>query len=79
MPAIAISDHGNMFGVFDFVNHAWKNTKVIGKDANGKDILEPVIKPIVGCEFYVVADRHAKTNVDCNAMEGVTLAARAAA
>ena len=49
-----------MFGVFDFVNQAWKNTKVVGKDANGKDILQPVIKPIVGCEFYVVHDRHRK-------------------
>uniref|UniRef100_UPI00258C3290 PHP domain-containing protein n=1 Tax=Hydrotalea sp. TaxID=2881279 RepID=UPI00258C3290 len=61
MPAVALTDHGNMFGVFDFVNQAWKNTKVVGKDANGKDILEPVIKPIVGCEFYVVENRHIKT------------------
>src|SRR6478735_6394629 len=60
MPALAITDHGNMFGVFDFVNQAWKNTKVVGKDANGKDILQPVIKPVVGCEFYVVKDRHRK-------------------
>src|SRR3954469_4026177 len=60
MPALAITDHGNMFGVFDFVNQAWKNTKVVGKDANGKDIVQPVIKPIVGCEFYVVKDRHRK-------------------
>lgn len=61
MPAVALTDHGNMFGVFDFVNQAWKNTKVVGKDAKGKDILEPVIKPIVGCEFYVVENRHIKT------------------
>ncbi len=61
MPAVAITDHGNMFGVFDFVNQAWKNTKVVGKDVNGKDILEPTIKPIVGCEFYVVEDRTRKT------------------
>ncbi len=61
MPALAITDHGNMFGVFDFVNQAWKNTKIVGKDANGKDILEPAIKPIVGCEFYVVKDRHIKS------------------
>ena len=60
MPALAITDHGNMFGAFEFVAHAWKDTKVIGKDENGKDILAPKIKPIVGCEFYVVADRHAK-------------------
>ncbi len=61
MPALAITDHGNMFGVFDFVNQAWKNTKVIGKDENGKDITTPVTKPIVGCEFYVVSDRHRKS------------------
>jgi len=49
MPALAITDHGNMFGVFNFVAQAEKfNTK---ENPN-------VIKPIVGCEFYVVADRH---------------------
>src|SRR5690606_9924507 len=58
MPAIAITDHGNMFGVFDFVASAWKNTKVVGTDENGKEIKEPVVKPVVGCEFYVVTDRH---------------------
>ena len=47
MPAIAITDHGNMFGVFDFVAKASKH-----KDANGK----PLVKPIVGCEFYLVDD-----------------------
>ena len=61
MPALAITDHGNMFGAFEFVSQAWKNTKIVGKDENGKDIIEPVIKPIVGCEFYVVKDRHRKT------------------
>ncbi|TAE07530.1 MAG: DNA polymerase III subunit alpha, partial [Bacteroidetes bacterium] len=60
MPALAITDHGNMFGVFDFVRQAWKNTKVVGKTDTGKDILEPIVKPIIGCEFYVVADRHKK-------------------
>ncbi len=52
MPALAISDHGNMFGVFEFVAEAYKN-----KDDDGK----PKIKPIVGCEFYITADRHQKT------------------
>lgn len=61
MPALAITDHGNMFGVFDFVNQAWKNTKVVGKDDKGKDITQPLVKPIVGCEFYVVKDRHKKS------------------
>lgn len=47
MPAIAITDHGNMFGVFQFVAEAGKFNK---------DNPNPV-KPIVGCEFYLVDDR----------------------
>lgn len=58
MPAVAITDHGNMFGVFEFVAQAWKKTKVVGKTEDGKDIVEPVVKPIVGCEFYLVENRH---------------------
>ncbi len=52
MPALAISDHGNMFGVFEFVSQAYKHL-----DENGR----PKVKPIVGCEFYVTADRHRKS------------------
>jgi len=52
MPALAISDHGNMFGVFDFVSQAYKHV-----DEHGK----PRVKPIVGCEFYITIDRHRKT------------------
>src|SRR5215510_4286366 len=51
MPALAISDHGNMFGVFEFVSEAYKH-----KDENGNLL----VKPIVGCEFYITADRHRK-------------------
>jgi len=51
MPALAISDHGNMFGVFEFVAEAYKN-----KDENGK----VKVKPVVACEFYITADRHQK-------------------
>ncbi len=40
MKAVAITDHGNMFGAFKFVAEAVKQK----------------IKPIVGCEFYVVED-----------------------
>ncbi len=43
--AIALTDHGNMFGAFKFV-----------KAANKKGI-----KPIVGCEFYMVENRWQKT------------------
>lgn len=52
MPALAISDHGNMFGVFEFVAEAHKH-----KDENGK----LKVKPIVGCEFYITANRHIKS------------------
>lgn len=60
MEAIAITDHGNMFGVFEFVKQAWKKTKIVGKNEDGTDKKEPIIKPITGCEFYVVEDRHKK-------------------
>jgi DNA polymerase-3 subunit alpha len=49
---IAITDHGNMYGVFEFVAEAAKINKKEGKE---------IIKPIVGCEFYVVKDRTKKT------------------
>ena len=44
MPAIAITDHGNMMGAFHFVSSALSND----------------IKPIVGCEFNICGDRHNK-------------------
>lgn len=46
MKGLAITDHGNMFGVFQFVAEAAKHEGV---------------KPIVGCEFYVVQDRHRRS------------------
>ncbi|HRH36726.1 MAG TPA: DNA polymerase III subunit alpha [Flavobacteriales bacterium] len=51
-PALAITDHGNMFGAFKFVAEAGKH-----KNEDGT----PKVKPIVGCEFYVVEDRFKKT------------------
>ena len=51
MPAIAITDHGNMFGAFEFVAEAYKHQ-------NDDKTLK--VKPIVGCEFYVVESRHRK-------------------
>ena len=44
MKAIALTDHGNMFGAFNFVAEANKAG----------------VKPIVGCEFYLVEDRFKK-------------------
>lgn len=42
MHALAITDHGNMFGVPHFVAAAEKEG----------------VKPIIGCEFYIAPDRH---------------------
>ncbi len=43
-PAVAITDHGNMFGAFKFYLACVKHE----------------VKPIIGCEFYVVEDRFQK-------------------
>ncbi|SFB47370.1 DNA polymerase III subunit alpha [Algoriphagus aquimarinus] len=48
MPAIAMTDHGNMMGAFHFV-----------KEALAKDI-----KPILGCEFNLCRDRKNKSSKD---------------
>ena len=40
MPALAITDHGNMFGAFNFVSQAWKKTKV---NKNSCEYLEIII------------------------------------
>ncbi len=46
MPAVALTDHGNMFGVLKFY----------------KECRRQEIKPIVGCEFYLAPEsRHVKT------------------
>ena len=48
MPAIAITDHGNMYGVIDFYDTITERKQ----DKKSKDYL----KPIIGCEFYTAPD-----------------------
>jgi len=49
MPAVAMTDHGNMFGTVEFYQKAYKNG----------------IKPIIGCELYVaLKDRFDKNAVE---------------
>ena len=43
MPALAITDHGNMYGVKEFFKYAKKH---------------PSVKPIIGCEIYVSKGDH---------------------
>ncbi|AMM42188.1 DNA polymerase III subunit alpha [Candidatus Desulfofervidus auxilii] len=45
MPAVAMTDHGNLFGVIDFYEMALDNG----------------IKPIIGCEVYLAQDHKQKT------------------
>ncbi len=44
MPAVAITDHGVMYGIYEF----YKKARAEG------------IKPIIGCEFYMTRDRRAR-------------------
>ncbi len=43
MPGLAITDHGNMYGVKEFFKYAKKH---------------PSVKPVIGCEVYVSAGDH---------------------
>ena len=54
MPAVALTDTGNMMGAFNFVKEVLKHNK----DA------ENPIKPIVGCEFNVCEDHQNKSTKD---------------
>jgi len=56
MPAIAITDHGNLMGAFHFIK------AIKGHNAKVED--DQKIKPIIGCEFYVCEDHKDKTRRD---------------
>lgn len=49
MPGMAITDHGNMMGIKEFVN----SVKKMNKERKEQEL--PPFKPIVGCEMYVAA------------------------
>jgi len=56
MPALALTDHGNLFGALKFYNTVKKENKDRAKE--GKSVLNPII----GCEVYVAREsRHKKT------------------
>ena len=69
MPAVALTDHGNMMGAFHFVSKVLGHNKEIEakiKEAeeNGEYFEGQTIKPIVGCEFFVCDDHTDKTRKD---------------
>ncbi|WP_370390620.1 DNA polymerase III subunit alpha [uncultured Winogradskyella sp.] len=64
MPAVALTDHGNMMGAFHFVQAvAAHNKKIAAQDEEAGDNAQP-IKPIVGCEFFVCENHKDKTRKD---------------
>ena len=52
MRGMAVTDHGNMFGIKEFFNYCKK------KNGELKEQGKPEFKPILGCEMYVA--RHSK-------------------
>lgn len=70
MPAVAMTDHANLMGAFQFVrdilyhNKSAKAKNAAAEEA-GENPTEIIIKPIVGCEFYVcdnLSDKSRKDN-----------------
>lgn len=78
MPAVAMTDHANMMGAFHFVAQVLNHNK--GVEARnqalvdeGKTPEEVIIKPIVGCEFFVCENHEDKSRKD-NGYQVVLLA-----
>ncbi len=69
MPAVALTDHGNMMGAFHFVKEIGNfNRSVKAKNeaslANNEPASAKELKAIVGCEFFVCENHHDKTRKD---------------
>lgn len=71
MPAVALTDHGNMMGAFHFVKEvSGYNNSLTEED---KAVGKREIVPIIGCEFFVCEDRTNKSHKD-NGFQVVMLA-----
>ncbi|WP_298222079.1 DNA polymerase III subunit alpha [Flavobacterium sp.] len=69
MPAVAITDHANLMGAFHFVRDIINHNKTAeaknkASEENGEAPTEKIIKPIVGCEFFVCDDHQDKSRKD---------------
>lgn len=69
MPAVAMTDHANLMGAFHFVRDIIshnKSAQAKNKQAeeNGENPTETIVKPIVGCEFYVCDDLKDRSRKD---------------
>ncbi len=65
MPAVAITDHGNLYGAIDFYMSALKTKPKLKKgEVATPEQLEKVVKPILGCEVYLApGSMHEKKEV----------------
>ncbi len=78
MPAVAMTDSGNLMGAFHFVRDILFHNKTVeakNKAAieKGEEPTEVAMKPIVGCEFFVCED-HKNKSVKDNGYQIVLLA-----
>ncbi len=78
MPAVAITDHGNMMGAFHFVKEIKSHNRVTRAqhaeaEEKGESPKGKVITPIIGCEFFVCED-HTNKSVKDNGYQIVLLA-----
>ncbi|WP_375235059.1 DNA polymerase III subunit alpha [Winogradskyella sp.] len=69
MPAVALTDHGNMMGAFHFVSAISSYNKSVkaqhaGAEENDIEKKRREIKPIIGCEFFVCENHLDKTRKD---------------
>ena len=69
MPAVALTDTGNMMAAFHFVRAVASHNKAAKAaneeaESNGETPKETLIKPLVGCEFHVCEDHADKTRKD---------------
>ncbi|WP_274474020.1 DNA polymerase III subunit alpha [Mangrovimonas aestuarii] len=78
MPAVALTDHGNMMAAFHFVKALSGHNKSVQAKIDealekGETPTDKLVKPIVGCEFFVCENRLDKTRKD-NGYQVVLLA-----
>ncbi len=69
MPAVALTDHGNMMGAFHFVKEIGdynKSVKTKNEEAlaNNEPPVAKELKAVIGCEFFVCEDHADKSRKD---------------
>jgi DNA polymerase-3 subunit alpha len=69
MPAVAMTDHANMMGAFHFVSQVLNHNKAVEArnaevEEKGGIPEEQIIKPIIGCEFFICENHLDKKRKD---------------